>query len=270
VLRFYGFGNETTPATEDQDANKVNANQFLLYPSFKVSLGRKGLLTLGPALKYTQSDEGTDQFINTVKPYGVGKFGALALHGVLSWDGRDNAIFPRKGVEAAARASYFPQTWDVTSDFGQVNGNLNAYLSAGRVVTFAFRAASKKVFGTYPYMEAASIGEGGLGEGSLGEPRDTVRGFRARRFIGDASASLNSDVRLRVSHITIVLPGAWGLQGFYDVGRVWLKGETSDTWHNGAGGGIWLSLLNDRMAFSTGISHSTEADLIYFKGGFAF
>jgi outer membrane protein assembly factor BamA len=270
VLRFYGFGNETTAPTQEQDFNKVNANQFLLYPSFKLSLGRKGLLTVGPVLKYTQSDEDKVQFINVAKPYGVGKFGALAVHGVLAWDGRDNAIFPRKGVVAAARASYFPQTWDVTSDFGQVNGNLNAYLSAGRVVTFAFRAASKKVFGAYPYMEAASIGEGGLGAGALEESRDTVRGFRARRFLGDASASLNTDIRLRVSDITIVLPGAWGLQGFADVGRVWLEGETSDTWHTGLGGGVWLSLLNDRMAFSAGASHSKETDLFYLKGGFAF
>jgi hypothetical protein len=89
VLRFYGFGNETT-APEDQDFNKVNANQFVLYPSFKVRFAGKGLLTLGPGLKYTESDEGADQFINTAKPYGVGKFGEVAVHGILSWDGRDN------------------------------------------------------------------------------------------------------------------------------------------------------------------------------------
>jgi hypothetical protein len=108
VLRFYGFGNETT-APEDQDFNKVNANQFVLYPTFKVRFARKGLLTLGPGLKYTQSDESADQFINTAKPYGVGEFGEVALHGILSWDGRDNTIFPRKGLFAAARASYFPK-----------------------------------------------------------------------------------------------------------------------------------------------------------------
>ena len=112
VLRFYGFGNETT-APEDQDFNKVNANQFVLYPTFKIRFARKGLLTLGPGLKYTQSDESADQFINTAKPYGVGEFGEVALHGILSWDGRDNTVFPRKGLFAAARASYFPQTWDV-------------------------------------------------------------------------------------------------------------------------------------------------------------
>jgi hypothetical protein len=36
------------------------------------------------------------------------------------------------------------------------------------------------------------------------------------------------------------------------------------------GGGIWLSLLNERLLFSTGIAHSTEANLVYFKGGFGF
>jgi hypothetical protein len=36
------------------------------------------------------------------------------------------------------------------------------------------------------------------------------------------------------------------------------------------GGGVWLSLLNDRMAFSTGISHGKETDIWYFHGGFSY
>lgn len=272
VLRFYGIGNETTTPSGSQDFNKVNANQFLLYPAFKVPFSGKGLFSLGPAAKYTQNDQGKNQLINVVRPYGAGDYGSLALQGVLSWDGRDSAVFPRKGVFAAARASYFPQIWDVTSGFSQVNGNVNTYFSAGRAVTLALRAGGKKVFGTYPYLEAATIGEGGLGVGGLFEPRDTVRGYRARRYLGDASLWGNADVRLRVSHITLILPGSWGLQGFADVGRVWVKGESSDTWHPGVGGGIWVSLLNDRMAFSTGISHGKDQDqnLFYFRGGFSY
>ena len=106
--------------------------------------------------------------------------------------------------------------------------------------------------------------------GALAEPEDTVRGYRARRYIGDASAWGNADLRLRISHITLVLPGAWGINGFGDVGRVWLKGESSDTWHTGVGGGIWLSLLNDRMAFSGGLAHSSQDDIFYFGGGFSY
>jgi hypothetical protein len=270
VLRFYGFGNDITNPDVGDDFNKVNVNQFLFHPTFRQPFGSKGLLTIGPAVKYSQSDQDADQFINIARPYGVGDFGELAINGMLSWDGRDNRVFPRKGVLAAARGSYFPEMWDVASHFGEVNGNVNAYVSAGKSVTLALRAGGKKVFGVYPYFEAASIGEGGLGKGALSEPENTVRGYRARRYLGDASLWANSDVRLRVSRITIVLPGAWGLEGFADTGRVWLKGESSDTWHVGVGGGIWLSLLNDRMAFSSGISHSKESDLFYVRGGFSY
>ena len=178
--------------------------------------------------------------------------------------------FPRKGVFAAARGTYFPKAWDVASGFGEVNGNLNAYLSSGQLATVAVRFGGKKVYGTYPYMEGAHIGAGGLGGATLAEPENTVRGFRARRFLGDAAAWANGELRLRISNITLVVPGDWGLHGFGDVGRVWLDGEPSNTWHTGVGGGLWISLLRDRMAFSFGIAHSTEGDLFYFKGGFSY
>jgi len=270
VLRFYGYGNDIEAPAEDQDFYKVNARQFMLHPTFAVPLGNRGVFTIGPALKYTESNETKDQYINEAKPYGVGRFGEVALHSVLSWDGRDSTVFPRRGTFAAIRGTWFPKVWDVESDFGQVNGNVNGYFSAGRVLTLALRVGGKKMFGTYPYMEAAPIGEGGLGAGALAEPEDTVRGYRSRRYLGDSSAWANAGLRLRVSHITLILPGTWGINGFGDVGRVWLKGESSDTWHPGVGGGLWLSLLNDRMAFSSGIAHSSQDDIWYFSGGFSY
>jgi len=269
VLHFYGFGNET-PAPGEEDFYNVNANQILVYPTFQVPFAGKGLLTVGPVAKYSQTDESQEQFINVVRPYGAGDFGALAVHGILSWDGRDNLVFPRKGVFAAARATYFPKAWDVESGFGEVNGNLNAYLSSGQLATFAVRFGGKKVYGTYPYMEGAHIGAGGLEGATLAEPENTVRGLRARRFLGDASVWANGELRLRISNITLVVPGDWGLNGFGDVGRVWLEGESSNTWHTGVGGGLWISLLSDRMAFSFGIAHSTEGDRFYFRGGFSY
>jgi hypothetical protein len=269
VLRFYGLGNETE-APGDESFYKVDADQVVVYPSFQVAFASKGLVGVGPVLKYTQNDESQDQLINQAQPYGSGEFGSFALHGIVSWDGRDNEVFPRKGVFAAARGTYFPKGWDVESGFGEVNGNVDAYLTVGRVATLTLRVGGKKVFGTYPYMEGAHIGGGGLGAGALAEPEDTVRGFRARRFLGDASAWANGGLRLRISHFTLVLPGDWGINGFGDVGRVWLEGEASDKWHTSVGGGIWVSLLNDRMAFSGGIAHSREDDVIYFKGGFSY
>jgi hemolysin activation/secretion protein len=154
--------------------------------------------------------------------------------------------------------------------FTQVNTNVNAYLSAGKTLTLALRVGGKMVFGNYPYFEAASIGEGGLGAGALGEPTDTVRGYRARRYAGDSSVWSNSELRLRISRITLILPGSWGINGFFDTGRVWFGDASGDTWHNGVGGGIWVSLLSDRMAFSAGLAHGSDEDIFYVKGGFSF
>lgn len=189
---------------------------------------------------------------------------------MVAFDGRDNTTFTRKGVFFAARGTVFPEAWDVRKTFGEVNGNLNGYISAGKWLTLAVRGGGKKVFGDYPYMEAASIGGGGLGVGALAEPDYTVRGFRSRRFLGDASLFGNADLRLSISRINLILPGNWGLIGFADTGRVWLKGEDSNTWHTGVGGGVWISLMNYRSTISTGIAHSKEEDLFYFKGGFTF
>jgi hypothetical protein len=271
VLRFYGLGNETTN-TANQKYYKVHSNEAVLYPSFKLPLGesRKGLITVGPVLKYTDTDQSQDQFVNLVKPYGLGKFGETGVHGVVSYDGRDSAAFTRKGVFIAARGTWFPQVWDVKSAFSEVNGNVNGYLSAGKWLTLAVRGGGKRVFGTYPFQDAATIGSGSLGVAALQEPDYTVRGFRTRRFAGDGSLWGNSDLRLRVSHVTIFVPGHWGVFGFADSGRVWLKSETSNTWHSGVGGGIWLSLLNYKNTFSAGIAHSKEEDLVYVKGGFTF
>ena len=201
----------------------------------------------------------------------MGDFGELAVHGVLSWDGRDNRVFPRKGVFAAARGTYFPEVWDVTSDFGEVNGNVNAYLSAGQVVTLALRAGGKKVFGRLP------LHRGGLHRRGRPGRRAPRRARRTRCAATGPAATWATprpvgQRRPPAPHLAHHDHPArpWGIHGFADAGRVWLEGETSDTWHAGVGGGIWISPLNDRMAFSTGISHSKETNLFYFNGGFSY
>jgi hypothetical protein len=269
VLRFYGLGNETL-ATEKKDFYKVRADQFLLYPRFSLPLGARSSLSVGPALKYTRSATGETELISEERPYGAGNFGELALHGVLLFDGRDSGVFPRRGVLLAARGTLFPKAWDVLETFGETNATAAAYISGGKQVTLALRGGGKKTFGRYPYFEGAAIGSGSLGVGSLEEPDFTVRGFRSRRFLGDSSLYGTAELRLRVSRMTLILPGQFGVLGFVDTGRVWLEGEGSDTWHTGAGGGLWFSFLNDRSVFSIGVAHSKEDDLVHFKGGFTF
>jgi hypothetical protein len=132
------------------------------------------------------------------------------------------------------------------------------------------RGGGRRVFGDYPYRDAAYIGGGGLEKTVFQEPGYTVRGYRSNRFAGDSSLYGNADLRLRLGRITLLLPCHVGVFGLYDVGRVWLSGETSDTWHSSYGGGIWLSLLNYRSTFSAYLAHSKESNIFHVGGGFTF
>ena len=37
---------------------------------------------------------------------------------------------------------------------------------------------------------------------------------------------------------------SFGILGGFDYGRVWLKGENSEKWHQSYGGGLWINGLN--------------------------
>ena len=52
-----------------------------------------------------------------------------------------------------------------------------------------------------------------------------------------------------------LLPGDVGIMGFYDIGKVWQYGQTSNKWHNAYGGGLYyipysLIMLSATMGFS--------------------
>jgi hypothetical protein len=56
--------------------------------------------------------------------------------------------------------------------------------------------------------------------------------------------------------------------GLADTGRVWLAGETSDTWHSSAGGGIFLRVLTTDVVFHGLLAFSDEQTKFYVNIGF--
>ena len=242
----------------------------MVYPSFTWSIARSASLTLGPVAGYS-SPRGDDPRSSTPPPvYGRGDFGEVGAHAVLAVRPPGPPAIPRHGALLAVRGTVLPEAWDVESTYGEVNGNVNGYLSAGQWATLAVRGGGQKVFGDYPYFHAASLGAGGLERGPLVGANYTLRGFRARRFSGDSSLYGNADLRLRLGRLTLILPAHFGVFGLFDVGRVWYQGEESDTWHTSYGGGVWLSFLDYRGTFTAYVAHSKEDNLFRVGGGFGF
>jgi hypothetical protein len=237
TLNFYGFGNETVEVEQPQ-YYRVRQQQYTLQPGINFGLSKGTTLTLSALAIYAVTSDDEDRFIGTQDVLGTGDFGQVGAAATFVWNGREGVGMTASGISAALGASVMAPVWSVPNTWGEVHGVVNwswNLYDKGPRPTLAFRVGGAKVWGDYPFMNAASIG-GGL----------TVRSLRYNRFSGDASVYGGAELRLRIGRISPLLGSDVGIMGLTDVGRVFLDGESSNVWHAGYGGGIWLAFLNGR------------------------
>jgi hypothetical protein len=260
VLRFHGFGNETTLDGED-DFYLVDQMQFALESRAVLPLFRGATLSAGPAIKLTDTDANAGRLIAAVAPYGTGTFGQAGIRADVRIDARDRERAASRGVLLTLGGAAWPAVWDVEQAYGDIHAEASAYLSAPIVFspTLALRAGGRHLLGDYPFSEAAYIGDDA-----------TVRLGRKQRYGGDSEAHINAELRLKLFRAKLVLPADFGVFGLTDTGRVFLEGEESDRWHKVAGGGIWLAFLQPQNTLSLAFARSRERTGIYVGAGFAF
>jgi outer membrane protein assembly factor BamA len=183
-------------------------------------------------LKRIQSDTtNPSTFVTESRAYGTGTFTQFGYQLSFDLDGRDLMNYPTRGYHVFGGGSFYPETLDVEHTFGEVHGEAAAYLSPSSTnPTLAVRAGGKKVWGTYPYSEAAFLG--GI---------ENLRGLREQRYAGDAMVYGSTELRVFLGRILFLFPMDFGVFGLADLGRVFVDGESSDEWYASRGGGIWLA-----------------------------
>ncbi|MEP7177225.1 MAG: hypothetical protein ABI860_11815, partial [Gemmatimonadales bacterium] len=259
VIRFFGFGNET-PRVGDDAFYRVPQEQFVATPAVTFPLGGRGWLTVGPTLKFTHTGLDAGRFIAQLRPPGTGSFGQVGATADAAWDTR-NGLAATRGARLGVGGSVYPAVWDVSGTFGELHAEAATYLTPSTSFgpTFALRAGGKKVWGDFPYFESAFVGGA-----------TTVRGLREQRYAGDAALYGSAEARLRLGRFHMVLPGDYGLLGIADVGRVYLEGESSDTWHAGVGGGIWFAFLERANTVTVSVVRGDQRTALYLRAGFAY
>ncbi|MEQ9412971.1 MAG: BamA/TamA family outer membrane protein, partial [Cyclobacteriaceae bacterium] len=239
-------------------------------------IGSNGFLKLGPALQIVElerSDE--NRFVKDYEatlPEAILETTKNFAGASYSWgiDNRNSPVFTTRGL-------YFEQSSRWMNDLGSSNsfGSYNASLSLYQSfklpakVTFAFRASGGFNDGDYELYQAQIL-----------SGKTELRGFRKTRFYGDSRLVFNHEVRIKLGDIrSYFIPASIGINGFYDVGRVWYEDASgidptsitgkSNKWHQGFGGGIWLTPFNMAVV-SVEAAHSVEGTLGYFRLGFLF
>jgi hypothetical protein len=282
ILRFHGPGNESPDDAGDKFYRVVN-HQVLFSPGVAWSLfGHRLRLSTGVWLGYSRTKEG-DRLIDQLQPYGSGSFlyTGASVRVVLDfrrsvWADAPLVLpihenpaegYATSGVLVDLRADVSPPVGDVEQVWGSVEGFVAGYLGLlgrGRLVLSA-RVGGEWTWGKVPYFGAAFLGGGGMFSGGA-----TARGFTIQRFAGDASVYGNADLRLFLVRFNLLVPCDLGLEGFADVGRVFVGGESSSAWHPSGGGGFWLAPLARTNTFSFSVAASREGALFYMRAGFHY
>lgn len=255
VADFRGFGNdaldELPPATPRPDSRfyRVTQSQYHFNPALAYSFGRRSDVSAGPIVRYTVADSTPGRFISSARPYGFKRFGQAGAQVRLFHDTRmaadtgrnrggvdfKGAVVPPLWGTLDMSASVYPAAWDVESTYEKVGAVATAYLTFPVLTRpiLALRAGGQKLFGDFPWFDAAFIG----GSSSL-------RTEQRQRYAGDASVYGSTELRFPVAKFPLVFPLDVGLLGFVDVARVYVDGESPGGWHKGMGGGLWVGVIS--------------------------
>ena len=289
VIRFNGFGNETE-IPEPSSYYEVEQNYFAFAPSLEFRTSEqegdmhgdmgsvRSALTIGLGLiiKYSNTPLSANKgkFIGSSPKYAYGtdSFGQVGAQGEITYDTRNNLGYATRGVLVRVAGAVYPGAWDVESVFGSLDGEARTYVTAPIPTnpTLALRAGGKKVWGTFPFHESAFLGGPGLTGGDISN--GSLRGFRKNRFAGDTALYGNSELRLVLAKIKLLVPGELGLFGAADAGRVIYAEDPddADTWHTGVGGGLWLSFLQRRQTLSVAAVQGDDLTGVYLRAGLTF
>ena len=239
-----------------------------LYPAVTLALAPDLSLTVGPQLRYWDADHtpGTTNYIALTQPYGVGSFGTISALASARYDTRDAVAFPTRGWLFELSGRGVPEMWSAKESYGTGRAQATTYLTSDAIPltpTLALRAGGMKVWGNAPYQDMAHIGA----RGGVDDPF-TVRGFFPDRFTGTAAAWGTVQLSAVLFHPKLLLPSNVGVLFLNDIGRVFYPNDqTGGGWHDGYGGGFFLSTLNGAFSFSAAAAHSSERTLFYFGVG---
>ena len=261
LIDYYGLGNET-PSSGPARFHRVPHKQVSVGVYASLGDGLRRRVSVGPVYQYLSTDTAdASTYLATTRPYGSGTFSQLGVRATFEVNGRDREGTPSEGYLLQGGGGFFPAYLDVDRGaFGELHGQAVAYLSpVGTNPTLALRAHAKKVWGAYPFADAAYLG----GPTSL-------RGLREQRFAGDAAVLGSAELRVYLGRLLFIVPTDVGVFGLGDAGRVFRRGETSREWHTSWGGGLWLAPLRRSSTLQLSVATADSRVAFYAGIGFAF
>jgi outer membrane protein assembly factor BamA len=272
TMNFFGRGNETdfVKMGNYKKFYRTRYNTYQASPALRWHLDSSMTLSVGPSFQYYHSDstDNISRFINNeplIHSYDSNTVFRDKVHAGLIInllrDKRNSKILPYAGYYINVLLQGSAGLNSYSKSFAQIIPEVALYkmISKKPALVIAERIGGAVTVGKAAFYQSAFLGG-----------HENLLGFRQYRFAGDHMVYNNLEFRMKLANFaSYILPGQLGLTGFYDVGRVWQKGESSDTWHQGVGGGLYFSPV--QMALIQVLAgYSNEGWYPYIIMGFRF
>jgi hypothetical protein len=258
VVQFKGFGNDVGYLRGR--FYDVRQRQWAINPAIGLSFSPVSDVSIGPIVRYTTTDSLTNRFLTQLRPYGFDNFGQAGLRLKVHLDSRyyPDTLKPR--VVLDVHGSGYPAVWDVATRYESVDAVAAAFftLPVGNKPVLALRAGGKKLWGAFPYFDAAFLG------GS-----ETLRTEERQRYAGDASLYGTTELRVPIAKFPFILPLDVGAIGFMDAGKVFVNGNAPGGWHSAVGAGFWVGYLNPGTSVNVLVRNKSDRRITT-SFGFAF
>lgn len=242
VTNFFGTGNETVyDKSRGIRYYRTRYNLITLTPLLRRRLSNQFDLTAGPVFQHFRldGDENDGRFIqqyvgqlpNPATFLTQENYAGLQLGFQL--DTRDNSALPTRGVLWHTTLLGLQGFSDQPNHLTQLRTDFTLTNRVGRGgrLLLTNRLGGGLTYGKPAFYQLLYLGG-----------HDNLRGFRNYRFAGNHAFYHNIEARLKLFDFSSYLfPGSVGLLAFNDLGRVWLRGESSARWHAGYGGGLYVT-----------------------------
>jgi hypothetical protein len=238
-INYFGLGNETPNYDDDlgMNYNRVKLQVFKVAPAIFAESRNGSFIQLQANFETVEIDGTEGRFINqpgVAQDYLFEHRQFGGINAIYSFENFDNASLPALGMSFFLSGGWKSSLDEIKQSFPHAEAGIRVIhkLIPNDKLVLNTTLRGRMIFSNqFEFYQGATLG----GDNDL-------RGYRRERFTGRNSFFQSTDLRYTIgSWKSSFVPMKYGIFGGYDYGRVWVHDDTSEKWHQSAGGGIFLN-----------------------------
>ena len=253
---FYGVGNESVMTTKERDFNRVRSRQSITKVGVQRVINNRHKIIVSPYFQTYDLINDTSRILAKIptlldrQTYRTHQYAGAEV-GYIYQDINDSTL-PTKGFTFYGESGFTQNIKDSKRYVGKFAADINTYLPLSNKLNLHFRTGGATLTGKPEFYQLNTIGS-----------TVTLRGYQRDRFYGKSTVYHQNELRWISNVRSHYYNGKIGIYGLYDIGRVWLENEESNTWHTGYGIGLILSPFN-KITITTAYGISSEDTNFHF------